>query len=80
MYPFDKTLNPNGLLRGDFYVDGVIIEFAGMMSNPEYASKMKDKSKLAKKNGIPWLKLETTKLDELQEMIPLIESKKVSEE
>ena len=77
-YPFDKNLNPNGLLRGDFYVDGVIIEFAGMMSNPDYASKMKDKSKLAKKNGIPWLKLETAKLDELQEILTLIDSKKVS--
>ena len=80
MYPFDKTLNPNGLLRGDFYVDGVIIEFAGMMSNPEYASKMKNKSKLAKKKGIPWLKLETSKLDELQEMLPFIDSKRVSRE
>ena len=75
-YPFDENLNPNGLLRGDFYVDGVIIEFAGMMSNPEYASKMKNKSKLAKKNGIPWLKLETAKIDDLREILILIDSMK----
>jgi len=79
MYPFDETLNPNGLLRGDFYVEGVIIEFAGMMSNSDYASKMKNKSKLAEKKKIPWLKLETADLDDLLEILPFIDSKKVSD-
>lgn len=75
MYPFDEKLNPNALLRGDFLVDGVIIEFAGMMSNPEYATRMKAKEKLANSRNIPWLKLETSKLDDLNEMLAIIKSK-----
>lgn len=78
MYPIDEKLNPNGLMRGDFEVNGLIIEFAGMMSNPDYALNIKNKSKLAKKFGIPWLKLETTKLDELQDILLFLESKENS--
>ena len=75
MYPIDEKLNPNGLLRGDFQIDTLIIEFAGMMSNPEYAARMKAKEALAKSRNIPWLKLETSKLDDLDEMLSLIKSK-----
>jgi hypothetical protein len=75
MYPIDEQLNPNGLLRGDFLIDTLIIEFAGMMSNPDYAEKMKTKEALAKSRNIPWLKLETSKLDDLNEMLFLIKSK-----
>ena len=75
MYPIDEKLNPNGLLRGDFLIDTLIIEFAGMMSNPEYAARMKAKEALAKSRNIPWLKLETSKLDDLDEMLSLIKSK-----
>lgn len=78
LYPYDQDLNPNNLLRGDFLVGELIIEFAGMMSNTEYASRMRNKEKLAKKCGIPWLKLETAKLDELREIIFLIEAKQRS--
>jgi hypothetical protein len=48
MYPYHEVLNPNNLLRGDFLVNGTIIEFAGMMSNPDYASRMETKQELAK--------------------------------
>lgn len=75
MYPTDEKLNPNGLLRGDFLIGELIIEFAGMMSNQDYAERMKIKEKLAKSRKIPWLKLETSKLDDLNEMLSLIKSK-----
>ena len=75
MYPIDEKLNPNGLLRGDFLIGDLIIEFAGMMSNPDYSARMKIKEKLAKSRNIPWLKLETSKLDGLNEMLALINSK-----
>jgi len=39
---------------------------------------MKDKSKLAKKYGIPWIKLETAKLEELREILFLIEGKRTT--
>ena len=75
MYPFDEKLNPNALLRGDFLINDLIIEFAGMMSNSEYAAKMKIKEKLAKSRDIPWLKLETSNLDDLNEMLEIINAK-----
>jgi len=75
MYPIDKNLNPNGLLRGDFLVGSIIIEFAGMMSNKEYAEKMKQKSKLAKSKGIPWVKVEGSQLEDLNLMLEAIQIK-----
>ena len=78
MYPFDEVLNPNGLLRGDFLIGDLVIEFAGMMGNPDYAERMKSKEKLAKARKIPWLKLETSSLDDLNEMLLKISSKLAS--
>ena len=78
MYPFDEVFNPNGLLRGDFLIGDLVIEFAGMMSNPDYAERMKTKEKLAKAKKIPWLKLETSSLDDLNEMLIKIETKLAS--
>ena len=78
MYPFDEKLNPNGLLRGDFLVGRLIIEFAGMMSNTDYAARMKTKEKLAKSRDIPWLKLQTSTLDDLNEMLANINAKLTS--
>ena len=75
MYPIDKNLNPNGLLRGDFLVGSIIIEFAGMMSNKEYAERMKQKSKLAKSKGIPWVKVEGSQLEDLNLMLEAIQIK-----
>jgi hypothetical protein len=75
MYPFDETLNPNGLLRGDFLIGGLVIEFAGMMSNPDYAERMKAKEKLAKSRNIPWLKLEGSAIVDLNRMLVEIEAR-----
>ncbi len=75
VYPIDEKLNPNGLLRGDFLVGSVFIEFAGMMSNKEYAERMSQKSKLAKLKGIPWIKVEGSQLEDLDEMLTLILAK-----
>jgi hypothetical protein len=75
MYPLDEKLNPNGLLRGDFLIGTLIVEFAGMMGNPDYAARMKNKEALAKSRNIPWLKLETSELDDLNEMLAQIKSK-----
>ena len=69
LYPSDEKLNPNGLLRGDFLVGSIFIEFAGMMSNKEYAERMKQKSKLAKIKNIPWIKVEGSQLENLSAML-----------
>jgi len=75
MYPQHDVLNPNGLLRGDFLVNGIIIEFAGMMSNSEYADRMAAKQKLAKAAKIGWMKLEASSLNDLSAMLEKIQSK-----
>jgi hypothetical protein len=72
LYPTHEDFNPNGLLRGDFLVGEIFIEYAGMMSNKEYASRMGQKSKLAKLKGIPWLKVEGSQLEDLEEMYQAI--------
>jgi len=69
MYPYHKEFNPNNLLRGDFLVNGVIIEFAGMMSNPDYAARMDAKQKLAKNLKLKWMKIEAAKLIDLDNML-----------
>lgn len=78
LYPIDKNFNPNGLLRGDFLVGSIIIEFAGMMSNKEYAERMKQKSKLAKSKGIPWVKVEGSQLEDLDLMLEAIQMQEKS--
>jgi hypothetical protein len=75
MYPHHEVLNPNGLIRGDFLVNGMIIEFAGMMSNSEYAERMAAKQKLAKAFKIGWMKLEASSLNDLEAMLEKIQSK-----
>lgn len=74
LYPVHHKLNPNGLLRGDFLVDGIIIEFAGMMSNSDYAKRMSNKQQLAKEMGLNWVKLEASTLEDLQSMLISINS------
>jgi hypothetical protein len=74
-YPYHEQLNPNELLRGDFLVNGMIIEFAGMMSNPDYASRMETKQKLAKTLKLKWMKLEAASLNDLDKMLEKIRNK-----
>ena len=66
LYPKHKTLNPNNLMRADFLIGEVFVEFAGMMSNPEYATRIKAKRRLAKEKGIPWFKLESVEIEDLE--------------
>jgi hypothetical protein len=73
MYPFDKELNPNGLLRGDFEISGAFVEFAGMMQIPAYAERMEAKQKLAKKKKIRWIKLETASQQELEKLVSFLD-------
>jgi hypothetical protein len=72
LYPYHEVLNPNNLLRGDFLVNGTIIEFAGMMSNPDYASRMKAKQELAKTLKLRWMKIEAARLVDLDKMLAKI--------
>jgi hypothetical protein len=50
-YPVDPLLNPKGLMRCDFQVGYVIIEYAGRLDHPEYADRIIAKRELAEKTG-----------------------------
>ena len=56
-YPPDPVLNPNGRMRADWKVDGALIEYAGMMQEPEYRLKMDIKQQLSEKLSIPLIVL-----------------------
>lgn len=43
---------PEGNFRGDFRVNDVIIEYFGLVGNPEYDAKSKEKTRICKKHGI----------------------------
>jgi hypothetical protein len=65
LYPKHPNLNPNNLLRADFEIQGIFVEFAGMMGNSEYAARMKLKQELARIKKIPWIKLESAEDEDL---------------
>lgn len=49
-YPYHVRLNPAGM-RADWKVHNTLIEYAGLLSEPEYAAKMETKQTLAKEFG-----------------------------
>lgn len=68
-YPFDEKLNPNKLSRTDWKIGNIFIEYAGLMDNVEYASKMKRKRQLAEKNGLDLIIIEPADLFSLDEKL-----------
>lgn len=48
-WPTHPVLNPEGKLRGDWRLDdGTLVEYAGMLQDPEYREKMLRKVDLAR--------------------------------
>ena len=56
-YPYHFRLNPTKL-RADWKAQNILIEFAGLMDEPDYAAKMKAKQEIAKEFGLPLIILE----------------------
>lgn len=56
-YPYDTRLNPTGF-RADWLVGDILIEYAGMMDDPDYAAKMQVKQELARRYDVPLIILE----------------------
>ncbi|MBW6475258.1 MAG: hypothetical protein K0B14_19180 [Anaerolineaceae bacterium] len=77
-YPFDEKLNPNKLSRTDWKIGNIFIEYAGLMDDLEYASKMKRKKQLADKNEIHLIIIEPADLFSLDEKLQSIVTEKIS--
>ncbi len=43
---------PEGNFRGDFKVNGIIIEYFGLVGNPDYDAKIKEKTRICRKHEI----------------------------
>jgi hypothetical protein len=69
LYPFDDELNPNKLSRVDWKIENIFIEYAGLMDDAEYASKMKRKSQLAEKKGLNLIIIDPSGLFSLDEKL-----------
>jgi hypothetical protein len=77
-YPFDEKLNPNKLSRTDWKIGNIFIEYAGLMDDSEYASKMKKKKQLADKSGLHLIIIEPADLFSLDEKLKTVTAEKVS--
>lgn len=59
---------PGGNFRGDFSVNGVLIEYFGLQGNPEYDAKTKQKQRICKKHGIQLISLYPSDLVSLKKL------------
>ena len=73
-----EKLNPNKLSRTDWKVGNIFIEYAGLMDDSEYASKMKRKKQLADKNGLQLIIIGPADLFSLDEKLKTVIIEKVS--
>jgi hypothetical protein len=55
LYPYHFYLNPSGRMRADWRVGETLVEYAGLMDEPEYAAKMETKQEIAAEFGFPLL-------------------------
>jgi len=69
-YPFHKKFNKNNRKTVDWYINGVYIEFCGMIGRKNYDKKMKIKKKLIKQLNLKIIFIYPTDLDKLDKIIP----------
>lgn len=62
-----------GGMRADWLIGNTYFEFAGMMSIPSYAEKMKNKIKLAKKYGVQLTVIQPKDLEKLEKIFEKVQ-------
>ncbi|MDD5368953.1 MAG: Rho termination factor N-terminal domain-containing protein [Anaerolineaceae bacterium] len=65
LYPFDSAYNPGGQFRMDWRVGDIFIEYAGMMTEPDYRKKMDWKVNFCARNNYRLILLEPKDLEYL---------------
>lgn len=71
-YPPHDKYNPNNRLRADFKVNDTLIEYAGLLEDPEYLNKIKNKKALAKASGINLLLIKPGDLSKLNNFLKIL--------
>jgi hypothetical protein len=51
-YPQHESFNPRGLLRADWRIGPIMVEYFGLVGDPHYDAKMTRKIALAQETGI----------------------------
>ena len=69
LYPYHFYLNPSGRMRADWRVGETLVEYAGLMDEPEYAAKMECKQELATELGFPLLLILPQDISSLDETL-----------
>ncbi|HAL61709.1 MAG TPA: hypothetical protein DCP08_04795 [Chloroflexi bacterium] len=65
-YPYDPELNPSGLLRADWKIHDIYVEYYGLDS-PEYLLKAREKAKLARRHNLRLIEINPEDLEALEE-------------
>ncbi len=78
-YPYHPRLNPYKL-RADWKVDNVLIEYAGLMNEPDYAAKMKAKQEIATQFGISLIILQPKDILDLDSKLVKLANKNAAQE
>lgn len=75
-YPKDEKLNPNGLMRADWKVGKILIEYFGLKGNNEYDIKIQKKIELCKKYNISLIELYQDDLIKLDRKLDILKNAK----
>lgn len=65
-YPYDVELNPSGLLRADWKIQDIYVEYYGLDS-PDYLLKAQEKAKLAERHNLRLIEIHPEDLEALEE-------------
>jgi hypothetical protein len=68
-YPYHTFLNPSGRMRADWKVGEHLIEYAGLMDEPEYAAKIETKQEIALEFGLSLIVVEPADILDIQEKL-----------
>ena len=73
IYPIHTTLNPNARLRADFLVNGIYVEYAGLMDDPLYAQKIEAKRNIAKDKSMKLVVIEPKRMKNIEVVLHKLE-------
>lgn len=79
LYPYHFRLNPSKM-RADWKVQDILVEFAGMMDEPDYAAKMRAKQEIAEEFGISLIILEPKDILDLDLKLTILKNDKADRE
>jgi len=72
LYPPHQKINPSGRMRADWKVNDILIEYVGLLDDPEYKAKVDSKRELAKEFLIQVIFIEPKDILDLSKILKLL--------